>query len=143
MTLKEIIEGMEHCRKNQCKGCPGSKDLEGFECAEEVMYTGPLRYLKEYRELKKDLRTAAVPFRIDRDSKRWHCGACSTALGRFWVYCQKCGRKIDWENADVADVCGAGDLLYCGSCGSNIYYGLEVCPECGKKLNWDALEIRS
>ena len=37
------------------------------------------------------------PWRTDEDSKRWHCGACSTAVGRFWVYCQKCGTPIDWS----------------------------------------------
>ena len=29
---------------------------------------------------------------------RYRCGNCSTPLGRFWVFCQKCGIMIDWNN---------------------------------------------
>ena len=42
---------------------------------------------------------SAKPYKV---KKRWHCGACSTAIGRFWTYCQKCGTEIDWSERDVA-----------------------------------------
>ena len=139
-TLNEVIDGMKHCRQNQCEGCPGAKDLEGFECAEQVNHTEPLRYLLQYRDLLQYMKTPAIPYKI---GKRWHCGECSTAIGKYWSYCQKCGHLIDWDHAEtMAEICGSGDLLYCGNCGSDIYYGLENCLECGKKLNWDELGIR-
>ena len=40
---------------------------------------------------------SAKPYKV---KKRWHCGACSTAIGRFWTYCQKCGTEIDWSMKD-------------------------------------------
>ena len=42
---------------------------------------------------------SAKPYKI---KKRWHCGSCSTAVGRVWTYCQKCGMEIDWSERDVA-----------------------------------------
>ena len=45
----------------------------------------------------KDMNVPSKPYKIDT---RWHCGNCSTPLGRFWVYCQKCGCEIDWEGGD-------------------------------------------
>lgn len=32
--------------------------------------------------------------------KRWYCGECSTAIGRFWHFCQYCGMKIKWDEVD-------------------------------------------
>lgn len=46
--------------------------------------------------VEKDQYVPVKPYKIDT---RWHCGACSTAVGRHWVYCQKCGLEIDWEGA--------------------------------------------
>ena len=46
--------------------------------------------------VEKDQYVPVKPYKIDT---RWHCGACSTAVGRLWVYCQKCGLEIDWEGA--------------------------------------------
>lgn len=40
---------------------------------------------------------AAKPYKVSKNSKRWHCGRCSTAVGRFWKFCQKCGTRIDWS----------------------------------------------
>ena len=59
-----------------------------------------LRELRDYKSKGQYIKLPATPFKIDENSNRWHCGHCSTALGRFWKYCQKCGRKIDWEAAD-------------------------------------------
>ena len=87
----------------------------------------------------KDMNVPVKPYKI---GNRWRCGDCSTAVARVWVYCQKCGRKIDWISDEMTDVTGAGDRISCGSCGANIYYGAKICPDCGRKLNWEALEIR-
>jgi len=32
-----------------------------------------------------------------KDGARWRCGECSTAIGRFWKFCQYCGQKIGWD----------------------------------------------
>ena len=56
------------------------------------------QYEKGYRDGKNDRFNSPVkPFKHEN---RWHCGECSTALGRFWVFCQKCGSKINWEGAN-------------------------------------------
>lgn len=39
-------------------------------------------------------QTPAIPYKI---GYRWHCGNCSTAVGGFWNFCQKCGTRIFWE----------------------------------------------
>ena len=47
--------------------------------------------------LAKPGEEAAKPYKVSKNSKRWHCGRCSTAVGRFWEFCQKCGTRIDWS----------------------------------------------
>ena len=55
------------------------------------------QYEKGYRDGKNDRFNSSVkPFKT---GNRWRCGECSTAVGRFWVFCQKCGLKINWEGA--------------------------------------------
>lgn len=44
------------------------------------------------------LNIGVKPSLID---KRWHCGSCFTAIGRFWKYCQNCGQKIDRSEMDL------------------------------------------
>lgn len=57
------------------------------------------QYDKGYRDGKNfRLSESAKPY---KDGTRWHCGECSSAVGRFWKYCQKCGQKIGWE--EVSD----------------------------------------
>ena len=41
------------------------------------------KYSRYYEEV--------APYRV---GKRWHCGNCSMAIGRFWKFCQNCGIKI-------------------------------------------------
>lgn len=57
------------------------------------------QYEKGYRDGKNFRHYEGVkPY---KDGNRWHCGECSTAIGRFWKYCQYCGQKIGWD--EVSD----------------------------------------
>ena len=52
--------------------------------------------MKIYKVILGDnpMTVSAKPYKV---KKRWYCGACSTSIGRFWTYCQKCGTEIDWS----------------------------------------------
>lgn len=52
------------------------------------------QYEKGFDDGRKDRFCHAVkPY---KDGKRWHCGQCSIAIGRYWRFCQFCGQKIGW-----------------------------------------------
>lgn len=53
------------------------------------------QYEKGFDDGRKDRFCHAVqPY---KDGKRWHCGQCSIAIGRYWRFCQFCGQKIGWD----------------------------------------------
>lgn len=53
------------------------------------------QYEKGYRDGKNfRLSESAKPY---KDGARWRCGECSTAVSRFWKFCQHCGMKIRWD----------------------------------------------
>lgn len=53
------------------------------------------QYDKGYRDGKNfRLSESAKPY---KDGARWRCGECSTAVSRFWKFCQHCGMKIRWD----------------------------------------------
>ena len=87
MTLDEAID---HC-KQVAESCfwPGC-------AADHRQLAEWLEELKERREYSID-KTTAKAYKI---GNRWHCGRCSTAVGRFWKYCQKCGSWIIWKERD-------------------------------------------
>jgi hypothetical protein len=96
LTLDEVIEGMEHCHRHQCRGCPGARDPEGFECVNEVTYTEPLRYLKEYRDLiRNDVAEVAGA------GSRLCCGSCGEAIFYGAEVCPHCGRKLNWAALEI------------------------------------------
>ena len=53
-----------------------------------------LKHRREYELLKQEL---AKPYKDELIPTRWLCGACGSAVGKFWKYCQHCGTKIDWS----------------------------------------------
>lgn len=91
-TLDEVIKYCKHVAKT-CfwDGC-ASDHRQIAEWLEE---------LKIRREFPID-KIIAPAYKID--NKRWRCGRCSAHLGRFWVYCQKCGSVIDWGARDNRDI---------------------------------------
>ena len=69
-------------------------DVDRVELLKALNYDRD-QYEKGYRDGKNDRFNSSVkPFKHEN---RWHCGECSTAVGRFWAFCQKCGSKINWE----------------------------------------------
>ena len=59
------------------------------------------QYDRGYRDgLADRYNRPVVPYQVGR---RWFCGSCSTAVGRYWKYCQNCGRRLGWEDVDIED----------------------------------------
>lgn len=79
-------------------------EAEAVEEWNRAMFTDKRTFervlVHDAQSLGMDVNEPAKPFKIDENSNRWHCGHCSTAVGRFWVYCQKCGYEIDWSVRD-------------------------------------------
>ena len=79
-------------------------DVDRVELLKALNYDRD-QYEKGYRDGKNDRYNSPVkPFKI---GNRWHCGECSTAVGRFWAFCQKCGSKINWEGAKNETDCNS------------------------------------
>ena len=71
-------------------------------CGEGEKYNGVMCrccYLDDGITIVEDIPAAGLPGNEPyKKGNRWHCGNCSTAVGRFWQYCQKCGEKINWSD---------------------------------------------
>lgn len=57
------------------------------------------QYEKGFNDGRKDHFCHSV--KLYKDGKRWYCGRCSKAIGRYWRFCQFCGQKIGWD--EVSD----------------------------------------
>ena len=98
-TLDQVIkdlEGIDH--NDKCMYCPFDVEENGkLRCSRGVcVYEDALKQLKLFKIAKDELHDLqeAKPYRI---GNRWHCGHCSTAVGRFWEHCQRCGTRILWN----------------------------------------------
>ena len=85
MNLNEAIQ---HCEEVAEK-CPWPGCV-----ADHQQLASWLRELRDYKSKGQYIKLPAKPY---RNGNRWHCDHCNAPLGRFWKYCQKCGRKIDRE----------------------------------------------
>ena len=73
-------------------------EAEAVEEWNRAMFTDSRTLARVLMHDAKELSEKPVkPYKTDTNNKRWHCGHCSTAVGRYWVYCQKCGAEIDWS----------------------------------------------
>lgn len=60
------------------------------------------QYEKGYDDGKASRYFEVKPY---KNGTRWHCGECSTAIGRYWKFCQNCGQKIEWEEVSDESDC--------------------------------------
>ena len=68
-------------------------DIDKAELMRALQYDRG-QYEKGFDDGRKDRFHSVKPY---KDDKRWHCGQCSIAIGRYWRFCQFCGQKIGWE----------------------------------------------
>ena len=92
--IKKVIKGLEMChRMTTCNECPYYKDYDDEKTCDEKLLTDALELIK-----------AQVPveptFSFDGDMV---CGNCGELIDKRYDKCQKCGRKVKWdESMDLA-----------------------------------------
>ena len=101
MTLDEAIKHCEKVAKRQERECQHNRNHGGTYF--EDLAKNNEKCAAEHRQLVAwltELKQRREPANAYKVGNRWHCGKCSTAVGRFWQYCQKCGTLINWENKE-------------------------------------------
>ena len=126
-SLDEVIEALEYCRfSSDCTPCAykETKDCQRVKCADAVCYLKQYRsdkleweadrkayqdWIEQYKDIRDKHQQAVIE--LERKSMVWkpakgrpayekgicNCGYVLSVLQRDFVYCPKCGAKLDWS----------------------------------------------
>ena len=85
---RKVLEGLEHCSGNGCRGCPYHNHESAHPCLFDCMRDA-IVLLKEKEP--KAAKTGSVG-----GFSCFVCGDCGVAITEGDRYCRYCGRKVRW-----------------------------------------------
>ena len=104
MDREKAINGLEHCKRGYCAGCPydlireeslhGKHDKWGLVCNEQLT-EDILALLKEQEALEPRNTYSTTP--SGKVIPHIFCGKCNKEIYAIYAFCPFCGQAVKWE----------------------------------------------